>query len=251
MERLLTKPKALISQPDSHPPPAPGSIESISSITHTSSSDATSSNSTPPVLGPPSPQDDPALKVGELPAAALKQPPTQPSSPSARPVNPKLAPPPPGPKPPPSAPKGIESTGNVAPTSKPPPLAPKGTKSTGNVATTPQFGRTWGLLPLASPGRKRIRLDANSSPKGGRIPGQRHAWQCPGIPPRSHLAGPPTMTPASAGWGTSLLKSSRLYRRSSPQVRISSSSRSLSTYSMHSRRGNCVKTSEKRIQSFT
>ena len=151
VERLLTKPKAPISQPDPHPPPAPGSIEGISSITHASSSDATSSNSTLPFLGPPSPQDGPALKVGELPAAALKKPPTHPSSPSTPPVNPKPAPPPPGPKPPLSAPKGIDCTGNVAPTSNPPPLAPKGTESTGNIATTPRFGKTWGLLPLASP----------------------------------------------------------------------------------------------------
>ena len=64
VECLLTKPKAPMSQPDPHPPPAPGSIEGISGITHTSSSDATSSNSAPPVLGPPSPQDGPALKAG-------------------------------------------------------------------------------------------------------------------------------------------------------------------------------------------
>ena len=53
VKRLLTKPKAPISQPDPSPPPAPGSIEGISSITHTSSSDATSSNGTSPFWARP------------------------------------------------------------------------------------------------------------------------------------------------------------------------------------------------------
>ena len=151
VKRLLTKPKGPVSLPDPSPPPAPGSIEGISSITLTSSSNATSSIATPPFLGPPSPQDDPAQKVGELPAAALKKPPAKPSSRSTTRVEPKPAPTLPGPKPPPSAPKGTKNTGNVESTSKPQPLAPEATGSTGDTAAIPGPNKMWGVLPLASP----------------------------------------------------------------------------------------------------
>ena len=85
VELLLSKPTS--PEPPTEPDPThtAESIEGISSISHTSSRDGASSNSTPPGLGPPSHQNDTAqgsgeLHVPELLAPSHTQPPTKPPS---------------------------------------------------------------------------------------------------------------------------------------------------------------------------
>ena len=108
----LSKPSAPKSPPEPDPTTAAESIEGIGSISHTSSGDGTSSNGTPPDLGPPIRQNDSAQGSGEPFEASQKQPPTKPPSSNAPPVTRE---PPPDPAPLPSSPKGIEHTDNVAP----------------------------------------------------------------------------------------------------------------------------------------
>jgi hypothetical protein len=85
VQRLLSKPKAPEPPSGSDPTHTAESIEGISSISHTSSRDGASSNSTPTGLGPPSHQNDMAqgsneLHVPELFAPSHTRPPTKPPS---------------------------------------------------------------------------------------------------------------------------------------------------------------------------
>ena len=135
---LLAKPKSPVSQPnpDSIPDlvPAPGSIEieGFSSITHTSSSDATNPSGTPITQGTLSPPAGSAPGTGEHTAEAPTPPPPKPSNTSVSPANPKPIP--------------------LHPGTKPPPMASTSTGITGNAGTTPRSKKLYGLLPCTTPG---------------------------------------------------------------------------------------------------
>lgn len=135
--RSLAKPISPVAQPNPDPVPDPVSapdsieIEGFSSITHTSSSDATNPDGTPITHGTPSPLDGTAPGTGEHTAEAPRPPPSKLSSASVSPTEPKSIP--------------------RAPGTKPPPIASTSTGNTGNPGTTPRSGRFYGLLPCATP----------------------------------------------------------------------------------------------------
>ena len=182
--RLLAKPISPVSRPDPDPVPDPMSapdsieIEGFSSITHTSSSDATNPNGTPITQGTPSPLDGTAPGTGEHTAEAPRPPSSKPSNASVSPAKPKPIP--------------------LAPGTKPPPIASTSTGISGNAGTTPRSGRLYGLLPCTTPGGNESgSAQTAAQTEVESLSGPHLAT--PKEPPRSFPTIPPSTPPISTG----------------------------------------------------
>ena len=129
LEARLLNPVPLV--PDPIFTPDISEIEGFSSITHTSSGDATRPNGTPNTHGTPSPLNGFAPGTGECTAEAPSSPPSRLASTSV--------------------PTEEASTTQGAPESEPPPTVSTNTRKTGNPSPAPRKSGNYGLLPCNTP----------------------------------------------------------------------------------------------------